>query len=403
MNINYLIQTTAQSLETIIREFTPDKRYLPQKSVSNKGTVPAPLPKDVVNYLFGSMDISCPLISSINGDIVYTAISTNNNLYLIGPVRLGIKLEIKHNLIIDSDHSTFSESANMCDFNLFLKSILWFYNLLSGSPITENDLLVTNCISKSEKESMIYYSHLLFENRENEIRHNPYDQEFRMLSSIEHGDLRMLEQVQREAPTGEFGKLSSDADRNYRDISISAVTLISRAAIRGGLHPEIAFSMCDSYIMKIEQLKNLLELQPLVEGAKSTFAIMVNDLKQRNKKDKEMSNTHPLVKETKDYIFFHLHGKITLNEVAKQLHVRSNYLSDLFRKYEGISFTDFVLQEKLVLIKNLLTYSKYSYNDIAFYLGFSSQSHLGNFFKNSTGMTLKQYRNKFSSIDEYSV
>ncbi|WP_408605736.1 hypothetical protein [Anaerobium acetethylicum] len=40
---------------------------------------------------------------------------------------------------------------------------------------------------------------------------------------------------------------------------------------------------------------------------------------------------------------------------------------------------------------------------MAFYLNFSSQSHLGNFFKNSTGMTLKQYRNKFSSIEEYSV
>lgn len=65
-----------------------------------------------------------------------------------------------------------------------------------------------------------------------------------MLSSIENGDLRMLEQVQGE----------------------------------------IAFSMCDSYVMKIEEMKNLLELQPLVEGAKSTFAIMENDLKQREKK-----------------------------------------------------------------------------------------------------------------------
>lgn len=116
-----------------------------------------------------------------------------------------------------------------------------------------------------------------------------------------------------------------------------------------------------------------------------------------------MSDLHPLIKETKDYIFSHLHGKITLSEVAENLHVRPNYLSDLFRKYEGVSFTDFVLLEKLVLTKNLLTYSKYSYNDIAFYLGFSSQSHLGNFFKNSTRMTLKQYRNKYSSVDFQSI
>lgn len=126
-------------------------------------------------------------------------------------------------------------------------------------------------------------------------------------------------------------------------------------------------------------------------------AIMVHDLKQREKKEREMLDSHPLVEQTKDYVFAHLHGKISLSEVAEALHVRSNYLSDLFRKYEGISFTDFVLQEKLTLTKNLLTYSNYSYNDIASYLGFSSQSHLGSFFKASTGMTLKQYRNKYKS------
>lgn len=402
MNICYLIQATAQSLETMIRVYSPDKKFLPKKSYSSTGVPPSPLPTEAVDYLFGSMDMRCPLISSINEDILYTAVTTPDTLYLIGPVRLGLKLELKHSLTISLDHSAFESYGNKCDFSLFIRSILWFYNLLSENTISENDILVSNCINNSGKHAMIYYSNLLFENRENEIRHNPYDQEFRMLSSIENGDLRMLEQVQSEMPTGEFGTMSTDIDRNSRNLSISVIALISRAAIRGGLHPEIAFSMCDSYVMKIEEMKNLLELQPLVEGAKSTFAIMVNDLKQREKKekkDKEMSNSHPLVQETKDYIFSHLHGKITLSEVAEHLHVRPNYLSDLFRKYEGISFTDFVLQEKLILTKNLLTYSKYSYNDIAFYLGFSSQSHLGNFFKNSTGMTLKQYRNKYSSVD----
>lgn len=70
-------------------------------------------------------------------------------------------------------------------------------------------------------------------------------------------------------------------------------------------------------------------------------------------------------------------------------------VSNLFRRHEGISIVDFVAQEKLKLVKNLLTYSNYSYIEIASYLGFSSQSHLGKQFKAQTGMTLKQYRDKY--------
>ena len=69
-----------------------------------------------------------------------------------------------------------------------------------------------------------------------------------------------------------------------------------------------------------------------------------------------------------------------------------NYISDLFKKEEGISITDYIRNEKIKLAENLLIYSKYQYIEISAYLGFSSQSHLGTQFKEVTGMTLKQYR-----------
>ena len=54
-----------------------------------------------------------------------------------------------------------------------------------------------------------------------------------------------------------------------------------------------------------------------------------------------------------------------------------------------------VIREKIERAKNLLTYSEYSYIEIATYLGFSSQSHLGAQFKKITGFTLLQYRNTY--------
>ena len=101
------------------------------------------------------------------------------------------------------------------------------------------------------------------------------------------------------------------------------------------------------------------------------------------------------MEQSKDYIFKHLHEKIRIQDIAEYLHLNANYLSELFRQCENVTLTDFILQEKVKLTRNLLSYSPYSYIEIATYLGFSSQSHLGKVFKKYTGMTLRQYRGKY--------
>ena len=111
------------------------------------------------------------------------------------------------------------------------------------------------------------------------------------------------------------------------------------------------------------------------------------------KKSKEKQSIW--VEASKEYIFKHLHEKIRVQEIADYLHLNSSYLSELFKQQESMTLTDFILQEKVKLTKNLLTYSPYSYIEIATYLGFSSQSHLGKVFKKYTDMTLRQYRERY--------
>ena len=57
--------------------------------------------------------------------------------------------------------------------------------------------------------------------------------------------------------------------------------------------------------------------------------------------------------------------------------------------------SEFIIREKIKLTQNLLIYSHYSYIEIATYLGFASQSHLGRHFKRITGKTLHQYREEY--------
>ena len=179
--------------------------------------------------------------------------------------------------------------------------------------------------------------------------------------------------------------LSKDELRNTKNLGIVVMTLASRAAIRGGLMPEISYSMSDVFIQKIEEMTDIVAIYTAIRQFEMEYAKLVAEIRKQS----------IWVEASKEYIFKHLHEKIRVQEIADYLHLNSSYLSELFKQQESMTLTDFILQEKVKLTKNLLTYSPYSYIEIATYLGFSSQSHLGKVFKKYTDMTLRQYRERY--------
>ena len=193
---------------------------------------------------------------------------------------------------------------------------------------------------------------------------------------------------------GMIGTLAKDEVRQMRNRAIVVITLASRAAIRGGLLPEISFSMSDVFIQSIEAESDTAVLLNMMHQFEFRYAEMVADLNSQ-KAGRPRKDQNPRVDQCKDYIFRHLHEKIRIQDIADELYLNANYLSEIFHQHEGVTITEFILQEKVGLTKNLLTYSPYTYSEIAAYLGFSSQSHLGKTFRRLTGLTLKQYRDLY--------
>lgn len=266
-------------------------------------------------------------------------------------------------------------------------------------------ILILNINKKkhlSDPDIMKKYSALVFERQELSQPHNPYDQEIRECASIENGDMEMFRKSISENYTGKLGTLSKDELRNAKNLSIVLITLSSRAAIRGGLLPEIAFSMSDVFIQKIEEMTDPEATINMTRQFQMEYVKMVAEIHHQNQVPENISPRKSIwIDQCKDYIFKHLHEKIRVQDIADHLHLNANYLSELFRQCENITLTDFILREKVRLTQNLLAYSPYSYIEIAAYLGFSSQSHLGKIFKKYTGMTLRQYREKYMQNFDY--
>jgi AraC-type DNA-binding domain-containing proteins len=251
-------------------------------------------------------------------------------------------------------------------------------------------------IIHQELEVQQQYSNIIFSNQEEQHTHNSYEQELFEMKCIENGDLELLETCWLKLQPTSYGTLSKDRIRNIKNHCIIIVAFASRAAIRGGALPEVAYSLCDSYIQKMEHCTESIVLAQLAHRAEQHFTSLVNEINSR-KIYKSSFKTSSHVKNCKKYIFSHLHDKLTVQQIADELHLNSNYLSDLFKKQEGQTILQFILKEKIKLAQNMLIYSNYTFSEIANYLGFSSQSHLGMHFKNSVDMTLSKYRTQYKS------
>ena len=130
-----------------------------------------------------------------------------------------------------------------------------------------------------KKIQQVYYEY----QEEGKI-HNPYSQEMREQGSIRRGDLEGLEKSLRESYVGEAGRLAKDPLRDIKNKSIVVITLACRSAIAGGIHPEIAFSVSDAYIQRIEEMSNYSEVATAARQAEIYYTTLVQQ--HLNSRDK---------------------------------------------------------------------------------------------------------------------
>ena len=85
---------------------------------------------------------------------------------------------------------------------------------------------------------------------------------------------------------------------------------------------------------------------------------------------------------------------LTLDDVAEELDISLFYLSKLFRKETGVSFTEYLTQIRIDHAKMLLEDGKMSVKEVAYSTGFNSQSYFSKIFKKYTGQSPSSINSK---------
>jgi len=94
------------------------------------------------------------------------------------------------------------------------------------------------------------------------------------------------------------------------------------------------------------------------------------------------------------YINQNFYKEITIRNLSQDFTINPNYLSQLFRKEVGMTFTDYITKLRMNYAKELLLKTEYSQGDVATKCGYIDYFYFIRVFKKSTGVTPGQYRHK---------
>jgi len=309
-------------------------------------------------------------------------------IILVGPVvmeriRRGAVLHLIKKKMVSSH-----KQSLLINYYLNLECISDRQFYFSGKLI-EMMLTVQKPFLQEEEDNDDEGVNFTLDHNESEIRsfsHSPYFLEQEITKLVATGDTNGARNILNRINTHKRANLASSEIRSLKNSLICDCTFMTRAAINGGVNPEISFYHSDRFIRDIEAAIDFdtlekLELRMIIE-----FTSLVKEYKKT-----QYSQT---VRSTMDYIDSHIKDPITLTEIADALFINPSYLSGLFSKEKGITLSSYLKKSRIEASKWKLCYTDNSVANIALIYQFSSQSYFISCFKKLTGETPLQYRKK---------
>lgn len=98
------------------------------------------------------------------------------------------------------------------------------------------------------------------------------------------------------------------------------------------------------------------------------------------------------------FIKLHITEDLSREEIANHVFLNPDYLTRVFKKETGMAISDYLLNERLKIAKELLEKTEMQISAIATHIGYANFSHFSRTFKKHTNMNPNEYRQISSRI-----
>lgn len=229
--------------------------------------------------------------------------------------------------------------------------------------------------------------------RESEFTHSPIENEIRFFESVKKGDIEEVNKIFIPLGSEGFGILSDNNLRNLKYHLIITIAFVTRFCVEGGMEQETAYNLSDLYIRQTDKAVSKNEINAIHIEMIHDFTARMNRINKENVYSKQ-------IVQCCEHIYNNLCRRIKITDIANKLNITTPYLSKIFHKETGMTLTSYILKKKIETACQMLRYTEYKAIDIGNYLAFNSHSHFIKSFKGETGLTPKQYRDKYYHASE---
>lgn len=125
------------------------------------------------------------------------------------------------------------------------------------------------------------------------------------------------------------------------------------------------------------------------ESKAKKYILSLSEEMNNNIYDENEKTNVTAIKLAKQYIIKNFNKNITLKEVADEVFLSQNYLSELFKKEMGEGFYDFLSRYRIQVAKDLLLTTNLRVYEIAENVGYNDSITFGRAFKKITGANTK--------------
>ena len=210
-----------------------------------------------------------------------------------------------------------------------------------------------------------------------------YEAENRLMELVRTGRGQKAQQI---LGTFSFEELEKRADvlRDVRNYSIILNTLMRKAAEQGGVPLLYIDQISTDFAVRIEKSAQWAAFHSLWMDMAKGYCTLVR---------KHAAGSHsPLIQKAIYRIDFDLTADLSLRATAAFLNVNPSYLSTVFKKELGMTFTDYVTKKRMEHAAYLLGSTGMRVSAVAQSCGISDDNYFTKLFKRTTGMTPIQYR-----------
>lgn len=343
------------------------------------------------------LEIQDPIGYFITSDFDYYGISNHKNQsIIIGPARQAPPTDqylhkLAFQLSVNADDMAEFISSMKVIVHMPLESILQIlctiHHVITGEKIGLNELSIIDSAQNAISKELVnaQASHIV--DNFSTGTHNTYKIEQQLIDMVRRGDSGHLQEWIKKAPAIRPGKVASDLLRQLKNTFIVSTTLVSRAAIRGGMDLDDALNLSDSYIQRCEHLNTYEQIVNLQYHMVLQYTQAVEELRYNR-------NQTELNKNVASYIRHHLSDTIKTEDIANSLFMSRSYLSTRFKAETGMKLSEYIHYIKISEAKHLLAHTDKTLSIISNYLGYSSQSHFTRVFKKLVGTSPIEYREK---------